>query len=152
MSETETRLMEAEALLANWVTEKTAPAPHRLDLSLPPDALVAAVQKLHEAGWGYLAAITGLDLGVEAGVIEVLYHFCHGAAVLGLRVGLERDRPVIPTICSIIPSASFFERELSEMFGITVEGTPNPARLFLPDEWPAGVHPLRKDYEPAGQE
>ena len=60
MSETETRLMEAEALLADWVTEKTAPAPHRLDLSLPPDALVAAVQKLHEAGWGYLAAITGL--------------------------------------------------------------------------------------------
>ena len=72
--------------------------------------------------------------------------------MLGLRVGLGRDRPVIPTICNIIPSASFFERELSEMFGITVEGTPNPARLFLPDEWPAGVYPLRKDYQPVGQD
>ena len=33
-----------------------------------------------------------------------------------------------------------------EMFGVTVVDTPNPDRLFLPDEWPAGVYPLRKDF------
>jgi Ni,Fe-hydrogenase III component G len=34
------------------------------------------------------------------------------------------------------------------MFGNTVAGTPNTARLFLPDEWPDGVYPLRKDFQP----
>jgi Ni,Fe-hydrogenase III component G len=55
---------------------------------------------------------------------------------------------VIPTVCNLIPSAIFFERELIEMFGITVEGTPNTDHLFLPDEWPEGVYPLRKDFQP----
>jgi Ni,Fe-hydrogenase III component G len=32
------------------------------------------------------------------------------------------------------------------MLGITITGTPNPDRLFLPDDWPVGVHPLRKDF------
>jgi ech hydrogenase subunit E len=32
-----------------------------------------------------------------------------------------------------------------EMFGVVVEGTPNTNRLFLPDDWPDGVYPLRKD-------
>jgi formate hydrogenlyase subunit 5 len=49
-------------------------------------------------------------------------------------------------VCSSIPGATFFERELSEMFGITVVGTPNPDRLFLPDQWPTDAPPLRKDF------
>ena len=32
------------------------------------------------------------------------------------------------------------------MFGITVMGTPNPDRLFLPDQWPTDAPPLRKDF------
>ena len=55
--------------------------------------------------------------------------------------------PGVPSVCAIIPSASFFERELIEMFGITVDGTPNRDRLFLPDDWPQGVYPLRKDFK-----
>jgi Ni,Fe-hydrogenase III component G len=79
--------------------------------------------------------------------MEVLYQFCEGAAVLTLRVMIDRESAVIPTVCCLIPSASFFERELGEMFGITIEGTPNTERLFLPDEWPVGVYPLRKDFQ-----
>jgi Ni,Fe-hydrogenase III component G len=32
------------------------------------------------------------------------------------------------------------------MLGLTVTGTPDPSRLFLPDDWPDGVYPLRKDF------
>ena len=53
---------------------------------------------------------------------------------------------LVPTICDIIPSATLYERELMELFGVTVEGTPDPARLVLPDEWPEGVYPLRKSF------
>ncbi len=122
--------------------------PDGLDVSITADDLREAVQILIDADWGYLITITGLDLGPEEGAMEVLYHFAQGAAVvtLSVRIGRERETAVIPSICAIIPSASFFERELSEMLGITVRNTPNTDHLFLPDDWPAGVYPLRKEF------
>jgi Ni,Fe-hydrogenase III component G len=109
--------------------------------------LLPAVKALDDGDWGYLVAITGLDYGAEAGKMETLYHFSHGPSVLTLRVPIPRDQAAIPSICAIIPYASVFERELAEMFGIEVYGTPDPSRLFLPDDWPEGVYPLRKDVE-----
>jgi NADH:ubiquinone oxidoreductase subunit C len=118
-----------------------------LDVTITPDELLTVIQTLLDNDWGYLATITGVDLGVEAGQIEVLYHFCHGAAVVTLSVKVPRDNAVVPSICGIIPSASFFERELIEMLGITITNTPNTDHLFLPDNWPDNVYPLRKDFE-----
>jgi NADH:ubiquinone oxidoreductase subunit C len=143
----ENALETAEILLKPWTAETNAPAANRLDIVIVAADLVPAVRALQQARWGYLAAITGLDYGPEAGRFEVLYQFCEGPSVLTLRVTIERETAVIPTLCDLIPSASYFERELSEMFGITVEGTPNTDHLFLPDEWPEGVYPLRKDFQ-----
>jgi Ni,Fe-hydrogenase III large subunit/Ni,Fe-hydrogenase III component G len=45
-----------------------------------------------------------------------------------------------------IYSASLFEREIKEMFGILPQGNPDLRRLKLHDEvWPLGAYPLRKD-------
>jgi len=137
----------ATPLLTTWATDTAQPEPGRLDAVVPRENLLAAVQSLIDARWGYLAAITGLDQGVEAGMFEVLYHFCSEAVVVTLRVPVPRDNARVPSVYAIIPSVSFYERELMEMFGIEVEGTPNSDRLFLPDDWPAGVYPLRKDFE-----
>lgn len=145
----EKTLQTGESILTPWTIQAERPATNRVDIVIAVGDLVAAVQALNRAGWGYLAAITGLDLGPEAGQMEVLYQYCKGAAVLTMRVTVDRETAVVPTICGLIPSASFYERELSEMFGITVEGTPNSDRLFLPDEWPEGVYPLRKDFKAA---
>lgn len=143
----ETLLGQAEALLQMWTTESARPEAHRLDVWIAATNLTLAVQALQDAEWGYLSALTGLDLGPEAGRLEALYHFCEGPTVLTIRVKLGREAPTVPTVCTIIPSASFFERELLEMFGVVVEGTPNTDHLFLPDDWPDGVYPLRKDFE-----
>jgi Ni,Fe-hydrogenase III component G len=97
---------------------------------------------------GYLSAITGLDPGVETGQLEALYHFCAGAAVITLRVRVPREGGMLPSLCEIIPSAEVFERELSEMFGVTVTGLRAPDRLYLPEDWPDAVYPLRKDVDP----
>ncbi len=142
----ETLLETAAALLQPWAAEPVMPEASRMDVPVPAADLLAAVKALHDARWGYLSAITGLDLGPEAGAMEALYHFCMGAAVVTLRVRLPRDGASVPSVCGLIPSASFFERELSEMFGVTVTDTPDPSRLFLPDDWPDGVYPLRKDF------
>jgi Ni,Fe-hydrogenase III component G len=145
-SRAEAALQAARTLTAPWANGVATPEPDRLDVSVAATSLLAVVDALHSAHWGYLSAITGLDSGPATDALEVLYHFCAGAAVLTLRVRVSRATAGVPSLCALIPSASFFERELSEMFGVTIENAPNTDRLFLPDDWPVGVYPLRKDF------
>lgn len=142
-------LQRARELLATWDPEPAAPEPARLDFRLGAGELLPAVESLTGAHWGYLICITGLDLGPEAGELEALYHFASGPAVITLRVQTPRAAPSLPSICALLPSASLYERELIEMFGFEVENTPDRARLFTPEDWPDGVYPLRKDFDPA---
>ncbi len=79
----------------------------------------------------------------------MLYHFCEGAAIATLRVRLPRAEPKLVSISGLIPAAAFFERELSEMFGISIPDASYPEHLFLPEDWPSGVFPLRKDFQMA---
>jgi Ni,Fe-hydrogenase III component G len=78
--------------------------------------------------------------------LEALYHFTQGPVVATLRVTVPCTDPRVPSICPIFPTATLYERELQEMFGFVVEGTPVPDRLVLPDDWPDGVYPLRKSF------
>lgn len=143
---TEACLQTAASLLAGWVQETAEPEPGRTDVVIAPGDLVAATGALIGAHWGYLTAITGLDLGPDDGRLEILYHFACGAAIVTFRVRIPREGAVVPSLAGVIPSISFYERELMEMFGVTVEGTPNTDKLFLPEDWPDGVYPLRKDF------
>lgn len=142
----ETTLRTAADRLDRWAVETTTPEPERLDVVIDATDLHEAVAGLVSINWGYLATITGVDLGEEEGQIELLYHFCSGAAVVTLRVRIPRGNAFIPSIYDLIPSVSFYERELIEMLGVTVANTPNTDRLFLPDDWPEGIYPLRKDF------
>jgi len=96
----------------------------------------------------HLAIISPSDLGDS---VELIYHFTiyYGQHLkelsLGLRVSLPKDDLKIPTITDIIPGALFTERETQEMIGVEVTGIPDNRRLFLPDDFPEGVYPWRKD-------
>ncbi len=122
-----------------------------LELTISADELLTVVAAIMDNNWGYLGTITGVDLGPEAGEMEILYHFCRGTAVITLYVTVPRENAVLPSVCGLIPSASFFERELREMLGVTITNTPNTDHLFLPDNWPDGVYPLRKDFQMAAR-
>jgi NADH-quinone oxidoreductase subunit C/D len=61
-----------------------------------------------------------------------------------LKVPLSGDRPSVPTITGLWPSADWYERELWDMFGVTVDGHPDLRRLLMPSWWEG--HPLRKDH------
>jgi Ni,Fe-hydrogenase III component G len=148
MRTTEEILRVASQLTEGWLFETTTekPEPNRLDVYLKhKEDLVPIAVGLRVQGLGYLAAITGMDHGVEVGKMEVLYHFCTGEATVTLRVDLPRENASVPTMTEVIPGAEAFERELSEMFGVTVDGLRNPLRLYLPDDMPEDLHPLRKD-------
>lgn len=141
-------LDRAEQLLGHWSETMTRPTPSRLDFDIGPDALLPAVRALVLGGWGYLVAITGLDPGFETGSLWVLYHFAEGAEIVTLRVTVPREWPEVPTIREQIPLAGIYEQELSEVLGVHVLGAEDNGRLFLPDDWPEDVFPLRKDFQP----
>ena len=63
---------------------------------------------------------------------------------LRIMAGVERQDPTIPSITPIWPGASFHEREVYDMFGITFDGHPDLTRILMPDDWEG--HPLRKDF------
>ncbi len=169
--DTETLINQARDLLAPYLQNAVSPEANRLDVPIQPTDLESAARALADANWGFLSAITGLDHpaapipvqegeaarpAADGGTIEALYHFCSGAAVVTLRVSLPRAKPVLPSLCGVIPSATLFERELIEMFGVTISGTPCTDHFILPEEWPDGVFPLRKDFagypEPKSEE
>ncbi len=133
----------------DWTSEVSRPKPNVLDVRIKSlSELIPVVVGLRVKRLGYLAAIVGLDLGPEVNELEVLYHFCTGNALIALRVRLPRQGAVLPSLCNVIPSAEVFERELREMFGIEITGLHTTEHLYLPDDWPVGVYPLRKDFDP----
>jgi membrane-bound hydrogenase subunit beta len=96
----------------------------------------------------HLVIISSSDLGAE---VELIYHFTiyYGHHLeelsLGIRVKLPKSDLSIPTITDLIPGAIFTERETQEMMGVEVVGIPDGRRLFIPDDFPEGVYPWRKD-------
>jgi Ni,Fe-hydrogenase III large subunit/Ni,Fe-hydrogenase III component G len=63
-------------------------------------------------------------------------------------VRLDPDRPSLNSIARFHYPASRFEREMMDLFGIQVEGHPDPRRLVRHAFWPDDYHPLRKDAQP----
>jgi membrane-bound hydrogenase subunit beta len=101
-----------------------------------------AVKKLD---FTMLATITGLDEGPTLGLI---YHLAQeNGIVLNLATSVPKDHPVLRTISSYFPAADAYERELVDLLGFQVEGLPQGNRYPLPDDWPAGQYPLRKDWK-----
>jgi Ni,Fe-hydrogenase III large subunit len=50
-----------------------------------------------------------------------------------------------PSVALALPSATLFEREIRDMFGLVPEGHPDSRPLVLHEDWPSDVFPLRKD-------
>jgi Ni,Fe-hydrogenase III component G len=125
--------------------EVTNPDRRRIFLKVaPPDLVPAATLLRDKYDCAHLSTISGVDKG-EA--FEFLYHLASPVAVISLRIEVPRAEPRFASICSVIPGAVLYERELQEMFGVSVEGIPDGRRLNLPDDWPEGQYPLRKDWK-----
>lgn len=118
----------------------------RIFVYIKKDVLKEAVEYLvKDLKFKHLSTITGVDLG---GKIEVIYHLAYeGSIVLSIRLTVSEENPSVPTITDLIPGAVLYEREVHDLFGVNFEGHPNLSPLVLPEGWPQGVYPLRKEHK-----
>jgi len=111
--------------------------------------LVALAQFLKndpDLKFNYLMDVTAVDHWKTKPRFEVVYHFFSLEKNLRLRVKVPVDdpEPEVDSLCSLWPSANWFEREVYDMFGVKFRGHPNLSRILMYPEFEG--HPLRKDY------
>jgi NADH-quinone oxidoreductase subunit C len=124
-----------------------------ISLILGAEQIVAVCQTLRdEFDFELLTEETAVDYWPELTPrFHVVYRFrsLKHNLILGLRVPLDGNSPIMPSLTGVYANANWFERELWDMFGIRFEGHPDPRRVVMPEDWVG--HPLRKDY-PLGYE
>ena len=101
------------------------------------------LEGLKSKGFDYLKKITAVDQGDH---LEVLYMLYGTRTKLDevVMVSVSSVNAEVPTITKLYKVADWYERELSEMFGISIKG--RDAKRLLLEEWEGTGAPLRKSF------
>jgi Ni,Fe-hydrogenase III large subunit/Ni,Fe-hydrogenase III component G len=129
--------------------EAVRPAqPNEVYFDAPMDLVPGFCAQLYKKWNGRLVSLFADDARAEAGVFHLYYTFAleaaHGFFIL--RVPISPQEPRFISLSNAVPAVNWQEREIQDLFGIKLEGHPNPRRCALHDDWPE-VHPLRKDFD-----
>jgi len=125
------------------VYEKSA---KRVYIQIRADSIVRFAQFLFKDIGARFNIASGVDGRTQ---MEILYHFTVEDIdlVISLRVVLPKTNLEIASLTPVFTAAHWIEREIHELLGVNFVGHPQLTRLLLPEDWPEGVYPLRKDYE-----
>jgi Ni,Fe-hydrogenase III component G len=92
-----------------------------------------------------LSTISGYEAGEN---FYIVYHFVDTEGEVNVRTSVSKENPVLPSITPVLPGGVLYEREIQDLLGVKFEGIIDGRRLILPEQWPDGVYPLRKDFKP----
>ncbi len=123
-----------------------ASSPNRLFLDVEPGRLREVAERLAGFGARYQVG-TAWDAIAREGNLGFVHTFAFDAAglIVAVRTAVPASAPVLDSITPVLPGAGWSEREAFDLVGLVFRGHPKPRRLVLADDWPAGVHPLRKE-------
>lgn len=124
---------------------------------LAPKDIVTGARYLRDTQglmYNYLSDISSVDYYPDSnrpGRFGVAYHLSSMlySRRIRLKVYVQEDDLVVPTLTGVWHAANWLEREIYDMMGIVFEGHPDLRRVLMPDDW--NGHPLRRDY-PLGYE
>jgi Ni,Fe-hydrogenase III component G len=117
----------------------------RIYIDIDPSDLIDFSRFLFEELNARFIIASGVD--TPRGGIEILYHFdfFQLPQVVSLRIFTRKPELEVESITSIIKGAEWIEREIAELLGVRFKNHPDMRRLLLPDDWPEGKYPLRRD-------
>jgi len=152
-------MLDRENAVLRELTKKFAPlegkvavtGERRIFAEVPKEIFMDVIQYAASGmKFEQLCTITGLDAGEG---LQFIYHLANEEGImLNLKLTVSKDDPAIKTVTGIYNGATFYERELEGMLGARVEGLPQGRHYPLPDNWPEGQYPLRKDWKPGTAE
>jgi len=120
--------------------------PRRIEGRVEAVALHSFASALRtRVGFEHLSAISCVDWLAE-GQFELVYHFWsyRDNCLVSAHVRIARDTATMETITDLWQPASFFERDIHEMFGVYFQGNTDLEKYILTD-W-NGPPPMRKDF------
>jgi NADH-quinone oxidoreductase subunit C len=105
-----------------------------------------------ERGFDMAPYVTAVDYLGQDPRFEVVYNLyaTRTNERVRLRVKVPEQDCVVPTITTVWRGADWFERYCWDMYGIRIEGHPDPRRILMYEEFVG--HPLRKDYPLRGRQ
>ncbi len=93
--------------------------------------------------------ICGVDWPARAERFEVVYNLLSLSLNQRLRVVISTDaNAAVPSVSTIWPSATWYERETWDMYGVVFDGQPDLRRILT--DYGFEGHPLRKDFPLTG--
>jgi len=121
-------------------------SPKRLYIEINPKSIREIARYMFRDLGARFNIASGVDLRNH---MEILYHFTLEDInlVISFRVKLDKSNLEIDSLAPLFEAGNWIEREIHELLGINFKGHPDLRRLLLPDEWPKGVYPLRRDYK-----
>lgn len=91
--------------------------------------------------------VVGID---EKENLTFMYIFSNADYVmLAVKESVRRSNPEIDSAAVLFPAFLIHELELVDLFGAVIDGLPDMPHYPLPDGWPKGNYPMRKDWNPA---
>ena len=96
-----------------------------------------------------LVDITAVDLPERPARFDVVYHFLSMYRNQRIRVKIAvGEDEMVASLVDVFPAATWFEREVFDMFGILFSGHPDLRRILT--DYGFRGHPLRKDFPTTG--
>ena len=119
-----------------------------LIIRVKKDMLREVARFVHDVLDAYFRTMMAVDERPINNTFAAYYVF--GKDELGLNIIIETHTdpldPEIPSISDLVPAADWYELEAWDLLGIRFTGR-KLYRFILPDEWPEGLYPLRKDVD-----
>ncbi|MGI6216212.1 MAG: NADH-quinone oxidoreductase subunit C [Coriobacteriales bacterium] len=117
-------------------------------LTVATESAPDVIEYLYYQRGGWMPVMVGNDERQICNVFALYYILSmeeDDPCMLMVRVEVPPDTGEFYSVSPKVPAAVWSEREVQDMFGLKAIGIIDDRNLVLPDDWPQGLHPLRKD-------